>query len=501
MLKHWTRREFLKTSAALAAGSAMGMTIGCGKSGKTGVSKPMTRTLGRTGFEVTSLGLGGQASLQWTPDDVTAENIIIKAVTQGITYLDTSNVYGPSQGYYGKAFRALDLVPGLPGYDEKKRRSLHLASKTFMRYAKGKNPDLLGWSDGGGDLTAVDDLKRSLSLMFGDGKGNYPKGAYIDIFQIHSLMTMADVDAAYEGLDNPDPKAERIGVLAALVDYRDGTNLTGLNPKEEKLIRRIGITGHQSSPVMMEFLQRDTKENIDTMLIAINANDRNYQNNQYNAIPVARAKNVGIIAMKVFADGAMYTKPPRWSQTPADVVRTVGSPELPSRPLVEYALSTPGIGTAIIGTGQIDDDPRNCQLMQNLSAAQIREGSLSQTDREEIEAMAAKVHEGKTNWFQEAKVPLGSPRDLAQTVENRDGKRVVRLTWQTAYATDNPIEYYEIFHNDQSVGKVRHKPQTTKKPFEFESVVQESESMIYRVATVDSAGVRAVSDPVVEVPA
>jgi hypothetical protein len=285
------------------------------------------------------------------------------------------------------------------------------------------------------------------------------------------------------------------------VDYRDGTNLTGLNPKEEKLIRNIGITGHQSSPVMMECLQRDEKNIIDTMLIAINANDRQYQNHQYNVMPVARARNVGMIAMKVFADGAMYTKEPRWSQTPEDVVRFVGTSELPSRPLIEYALSTPGIGTAIIGIGHIDNEERSCQLMQNMSAAQIRENSLGQTDRDEIEALAYAAREGQTNWYQEKKVPLGAPREVRQSIENRDGDRVVQLSWQTAYAADDPIEYYEILRNDQSVGQVPHKPQTTKEPFVFEDAVQEGGSLDYRVVTVDRAGNKAVSHSPEELPA
>ena len=58
------------------------------------------------------------------------------------------------------------------------------------------------------------------------------RGAYLDMILIHNLNTREEVDALYEGLDNPDPKAERIGALAALRDYRDGTNLTGLNYTE-----------------------------------------------------------------------------------------------------------------------------------------------------------------------------------------------------------------------------------------------------------------------------
>lgn len=228
---------------------------------------------------------------------------------------------------------------------------------------------------------------------------------------------MEDVAAVDEGLDDPDPKAERIGALASLLDYRDGTNRTGLNPGEEKLIRHIGFSGHHSPPVMMEMMQRDRGNILDLMLVAVNANDRLYFNQQYNAIPLAAAKNMGIIAMKVFADGAMYTKDAVWSQKPEHVVRTVGSRALPSRPLVEYSLTTPGIGTAIIGIGHIDNRRDRCQLAENMSAAQIRPHSLSQTDRAAIQQHAAQAKGGKTNWFQIPTEPLSLHPPLSRLPE------------------------------------------------------------------------------------
>jgi hypothetical protein len=306
---------------------------------------------------------------------------------------------------------------------------------------------------------------------------------------------MEELDSIYTGLENPDPKAEEIGTLAALLDYRDGTNLTGLNPGEEKLIRHIGITGHFSSPVMMECLQRDSKGIIDTMLIAINANDRRYLNHQHNAIPVAKARNLGLIAMKVFADGAMYTKEPRWSRTPEDVVRVIGTDKLPSRPLVEYALTTPGISTAIIGIGQIDDDPTKCQLKQNLSASQIEAASYSSTDREEIENMALNARQGLTNWFQVEKQPLSPPRDLQASVQEGPDGKSIRLAWQTAYAADQPIDHYEIIRNDNPVGKVDHSPQISKDPFVFQLTEGELKGT-FQVAAVDQGGQKAASDPI-----
>jgi hypothetical protein len=189
----------------------------------------------------------------------------------------------------------------------------------------------------------------------------------------------------------------------------------------------------------------------------------------------------------------MYTKEPRWSQTPADVVQVVGTSDLPSRPLVEYALTTPGVATAIIGIGRIDSDGRSCQLEQNLSAAQVRAESFGRSDREGIERLALRAREGRTNWFQVAAQPLGAPRDAAATVETRGGKRVVRLSWHTAYAADEPIVSYEIRRDGRPLGKVEHRPQTGKVPFRFEDAKLERDRHTYEVVTIDRAGRTAAS--------
>jgi aryl-alcohol dehydrogenase-like predicted oxidoreductase len=477
-----SRRRFL---GAAALASAAGPTLA---RGQANVTRPVKREMGRLHFEATTLGLGGQSSLQWTPPGVDPVKIVLKAFDLGINYFDTSNLYGPSQSNYGKAFRELHLTPGQPGYEESKRRSIFLTSKTALRFGKGgwNKPDLMNHSNGPQGSHAADDVRRTLTQVFGDGAGNYPAGAYLDMVLVHSVATMEDVEAAYEGYLNPDPRAENIGVLATLLDLREGTNRTGLNPKEEKLIRHIGFSGHHSPAVMIEMIQRDERNILDGMLVAVNANDRLNFNMQYNVIPVAAAKNMGLIAMKVFADGAMYTKPANWSSKPEHVVRTVGSAALPSRPLVEYSLSVPGIHTAIIGTGQIDDDSRSCQMQQNLAAAQT--GALSASDRRDIEKLTASVKDGKTNYFQLPKQELTAPRQASIEQEVRGGQRVVRLKWQTAYAGDEPIVRYEIWRDHQKAGQVAHQPQTTMTPFAFEDAAAGQAARTYLIAAVDAAG-------------
>jgi len=483
----FTRRRFIKDAALASACLSLGPHFTFGKAQRAGLMK---RPMGRLGFEATTLGLGGQASLQWTPAGVDPVKIILKAFDLGVNYFDTSNVYGPSQANYGKAFREMHLIPGQPGYQEARRRSFFLTSKTMLRFGKGgyQKEGMWNWSDGAKGSHSVDDIKRTLSLIFGDGQGSYPAGAYLDMVLAHAVESQADVDALYEGYERPDPKAEHIGTLAMLLDYRDGTNLTGLNPKEEKLIRHIGFSGHASPATMMDMIQRDRRGILEGLLVAINANDRCYFNMQHNLIPVAAANNMGVIAMKVFADGAMYAKPATWTSGPNMLVLKVGSSDLPSGKLVQYSLSTPGVHTAIIGTGHIDADPAACQLQQNLLAAQIEPNALSVSDRKEIEKMAGAAKEGKTNYFQAQLQALGAPRNAAAGQEMRGQKRVAQLHWQTAYAGDEPILRYEIWRDNRKAGQVAHKPQVRKTPFSFEEVLSDKAAHRYQVVTVDSAG-------------
>ncbi|HEX2395577.1 MAG TPA: aldo/keto reductase, partial [Bacteroidales bacterium] len=183
------RREFIKVSAAAAAGFVLLPGYGYNP---YRISKPLTTTFGRLDFDVTRMGLGGQASIQWTPEDVDPVKIILKAFTRGINYFDTSNVYGPSQVNYGKAFKELNLDPARAGYNEKLRRSIFLTTKTHLRHAKGgdNTPGVSSRTNGAPGSYTIDDVKRSLSQMFGDGQGNYPRGAYLDMVLIHNLNTI-----------------------------------------------------------------------------------------------------------------------------------------------------------------------------------------------------------------------------------------------------------------------------------------------------------------------
>ncbi len=450
-----------------------------------------TRPLGRTGREVTTFGLAGGNKVMWDLPGDEGPEIIVKAVRAGITYLETANNYGVSQLNYHKAFRTLNLIPGETGYDASLRSRLFLASKTGLRYSlirDGSPP--MGHSRGGGK-TAIDDLMRTLTQFFGDGKGYIPEGAYIDLLQIHSLTHEAEVDVIFEGLEKPgDTSLPHVGALAGLIDFRDGTNHTGLNPGEKKYLRHIGITGHENPTVHMYAMRRDTNNNLETLLVALNPNDRHYFCHRTNSVPVAAAKNMGIIGMKIFADGVMYGLRKAFASQPGQSVLTVGQPgKVPYQDFLHYSLSIPGVSTLITGIGLIDqnNDPAHNQLIANLAACQLAE-PLPDSKMRQIEQEVADRHGIDTNFFQRPTSGLLAPQTVTVT---RESPSAVKVEWTTAYAGGDPLVRYEIHRRNEKLADVPFQPQTSEAPFVYrdESAPRGSSGgLYYLVRAVDAAG-------------
>ena len=462
-----SRRELFKALPAASLASSRRL--------QAEVSAQLThRLLGRTGRWVTPLGLGGMAALWWTPPGMDPADIIVRAVELGLNYLDTANNYGPSQTYFGEAFRRLRLIPGEADYNAALRERLYIASKTLRRYARNR---------GSSAATAIDELKRSLTQMFGDGQGYIPEGAYLDCMQLHDVYRMEEVAPIYEGLDRRgEPPGDRIGALAGLLDYRDGTNLTGLNPERRHYLRHIGVSSHQSSAVLMNVLQRDELDIIDTLLTAVNPNDRWYCSHQHNVILVAMARGVGVIAMKAFADGVFYGKASRWNTSSADLIQSVGKPDAVSySDLVRYPLSVPGVSCVLTGISRIDrGNPEADQLAANLKAALSDVATAA--ERRRIEDEVAERHGVNTNaHFQER-------RGLVQPTEvrlERDGGRVA-VRWNAALAGSEPIRSYNVYLGDRQVLSLPFRPQTSLAPLSALLPASEVTSEAVRVEASES---------------
>ena len=446
-----------------------------------------TRMLGRTGREVTTFGLAGGNKVMWSLPGDEGVAIIVKAVRAGVTYLETANNYQLSQLNFGKAFRILNLIPGQPGYDANLRARLFLATKTSLRTAIVRGDAQPVGRAGSGMHLAVEDLLRSLTQFFGDGRGYIPEGAYIDLMQVHALVDPAEVDAVFEGADHPDdPALPRVGALAALRDFRDGTNFTGLNPGEKRYIRHIGITGHSNPAVHMYAMRRDTRNDFETLLVALNPNDKHHFCHEYNSVPVAVAKGMGVIGMKIFADGVFYGLEKKFASQPGQSVPTVGQAgKVDYRDFLRYVLSIDGVSTLITGIGLTDpqDDPARDQLVANLAACQLP--NLSASERRRIEAETAARHGVDTNFFQQPARGLQAP-EYVEVRRRNSGD--VQILWGTGFAGSAPIVRYELYRRDQKILSMPFRPQTTDEPFDFMDHAALPGEESYHVRVVDQEG-------------
>ena len=91
---------------------------------------------------------------------------------------------------------------------------------------------------------------------------------------------------------------------------------------------------------------------------------------------------------------------------------------------------------------------------------------------------------------------MSAPESIQASQEMRNNERFVAVSWQTAYAGDQPLKDYEVWRDGQRVGMVEHRPQTTKTPFTYVDRVSDRQSHEYIVVSTDEAGRNAKSESV-----
>jgi aryl-alcohol dehydrogenase-like predicted oxidoreductase len=494
MQKTFSRRDALRWAGAVSMATTFLPLSRNRAFAQPASGKLQTRVLGRTDHEVSTFGLGGVTCLMTLGDYATG--LIVKSIKAGVTFLDTGNGYGESQLNYGAAFRELNLVPGQPGYQAALRSRLFVSTKLGSRYAIIRDAPVQPAGTRGGGARALEELKRSLTQMFGDGQGYIPDGAYVDMMHVHNLNTEAAVDMVFEGLDNPGDKSlPRVGTLALLVDYRDGTNRTGLNPDQRKWIRHIAMSCHENPTSVMYAMRKDKNNIFEGLMCTINPNDPSYFSFETNALPVAQAKNVGVMAMKVFSDGVFFGKGEHWG---GEWVKTIGQPDkVPYQDFISYSLAVPGVHTAVIGIGEVDknNDPQRDQFVANLAACQTAR-DLTRRERKDINDQVAGLHGIYTNFYQRPGSGLQPPQNVRL---NRAGDGPVEVCWDTAYAGANSLATYEIYRRHDLVARLPYAPQTSEEPFRFVDKGAKGRypgGLWYRVRVVDTDGATADSNTV-----
>jgi aryl-alcohol dehydrogenase-like predicted oxidoreductase len=208
--------------------------------GESGIPR---RALGRTGEQVTILGLGGEGVLRTHGYEREAAAVITKALDVGVKYFDTAPAYASSRDYLGATLG-------------ERRKEIFLASKTAERSRDGS-------------LRVLDDSLRRL------------RTDHLDLWQLHDLRTPQDIDEIFSAT----------GAIHALMEARS-----------EGRVRYLGITGHHDPAVLMEAMRR---HDFDTVLVALNCADLARMPFSRTVLPEAARRNMGVVAMKVYSAGML----------------------------------------------------------------------------------------------------------------------------------------------------------------------------------------------------
>ena len=321
------RRNFLKTSGAVAAGL---ITQGAGRAraavlpalpanSKTLASMP-TRNLGKTGYKVGIFSLGGQAALERPNNFDSAVPVIERALDLGVNYIDTSSIYGGpdrwSEQYVGHVMKT-------------RRDEAFLATKTKERTR-------------GGSLRMIE---KSLQLLNTD---------HVDLWQLHDVGLPEDVDAIFA----------KGGAMEALIEMH-----------EQKVVRFLGVTGHYRPEALVDAINRHP---FDTILMSLNAADTHIYSFTDKLLPLAVEKQMGIIGMKVPARGrllANWTPPSLEAQQHSWEGSAIATRPgvMNMRDAIHFVLSHP-VSTIIIGCDNVAQLEENVQIARDftpLSNAQM----------------------------------------------------------------------------------------------------------------------------------
>ncbi len=298
MKTRWSRREFLKTATAA-------VVLGAAEQSWGAASSLPKRRLGKTGEMISCIGFGSGTRFCSIENEDAAQALLEKAFDFGINYFDTAGSY---------TRRPIERLSEkrLGEFLKTRRKEIFLATKIDPRDRDG----------------ALRSVETSLKFLQTD---------YVDLIQIHSLNNLDDL----ERIGRPD------GVLAAILEL-----------KKQKVVRFIGITGHNDGAAMAEALRR---HNFDTVLMSLNAAQSANPVAQrkmepipafeQSALPVALQKNVGILSMKVMGQGMLVGS---------------GAGRASPAELLQFNLSQP-VASVIIGCEQLAPLEQNVQAALNFT--------------------------------------------------------------------------------------------------------------------------------------
>lgn len=198
------------------------------------------RPMGRTGLQVSILGMGGFHLGAAVSQDM-VNDMVAKALEHGINLFDNAWEYQQGAGeervgiaLKGKRDQAI-LVTGVCTYGRKKDIAMRM-------------------------------LEDSLTRLQTD---------YVDVWQVHDVIYYNDPELAYQGE----------GVLDALSAAR-----------QQGKVRFVGFTGHKNPSIHLDMLDRGF--HFDTVQMPINPFDPSFRSFERNVLPVAVQKGMAVFSIK-----------------------------------------------------------------------------------------------------------------------------------------------------------------------------------------------------------
>jgi aryl-alcohol dehydrogenase-like predicted oxidoreductase len=242
-----TRRRFLRGAAILGATTvADRMNLAQAQANQGNASAENSREsvpqrpLGRTGMQVSAMGLGGY-HLGSAKNQQEANEIVAVALDAGINFFDNAWDYhdGHSEEVLGIALKG-------------KREQAVMMTKVCT-HGRGKD-------------VAMKQLEESLRRLQTD---------HLDVWQIHEVI--------YE--NDPDLIFATGGAAEAL-----------LLAKQQGKVRAIGFTGHKDPSIHLRMLAHNFP--FDTVQMPLNCLDATFRSFETNVLPEARKQGLAVLGMK-----------------------------------------------------------------------------------------------------------------------------------------------------------------------------------------------------------
>src|ERR1700678_3144337 len=226
-----TRRAFVEAFMLGAAGLAA--------RGQSGAEIPK-RPLGRTGLQVSALGIGGY-HLGSANSDAEATQIVNEALDAGVNFFDNAWEYhqGMSEERLGRALQG--------------KRDRAVVMTKVCTHGRDKN-------------VAMRQLEESLTRLQTD---------HLDVWQIHEVIYENDPDLIF----TPNGAAE---ALAAA--------------KQQGKVRFLGFTGHKNPSIHLAMLNGGFP--FDTVQMPLNPFDYSYRSFQQEVLSVAAQRGMAVFGMK-----------------------------------------------------------------------------------------------------------------------------------------------------------------------------------------------------------